>query len=63
MVQYNEQAGSWSGNVRYGWLNTAGTGLFIVFNESHAAERWHDVSGPLGRAVIVKFTRQFNVVM
>ncbi len=63
LVQYNEQAGSWSGNVRYGWLNTAGTGLFIVFNESHAADRWHDVSGPLGRAVIVKFTRQFSVVL
>ncbi|MBI2614913.1 MAG: carbohydrate binding family 9 domain-containing protein, partial [Gemmatimonadetes bacterium] len=63
LVQYNEQAGSWSGNVRYGWLNTAGTGLFVVVNESHAADRWHDVSGPLGRAVIVKFTRQFNVVL
>jgi len=63
LVQYNEQAGSWSGNVRYGWLNTAGTGLFIVFNESHAADRWYDVSGPLGRAVVVKFTRQFNVVL
>ena len=63
LVQYNEQAGSWSGNVRYGWLNTAGTGLFIVFNETHAADRWHDVSGPLGRAVIVKFTRQFSTVL
>ena len=63
LVQYNEQAGSWSGNIRYGWLNTAGTGLFIVFNQSHAADRWYDVSGPLGRAVIVKFTRQFHVVL
>jgi hypothetical protein len=63
LVQYHQQAGSWSGNVRYGWLNTAGTGLFIVFNESRAADRWYDVSGPLGRAVIVKFTRQFNVIL
>ena len=63
LVQYNQQAGSWSGNVRYGWLNTAGTGLFVVVNESRAADRWHDLAGPLGRAVIVKFTRQFNVIL
>lgn len=63
LVQYNSQAGSWSGNIRYGWLNTAGTGLFIVYNESRAALRWFEVQDPLGRAVIVKFTRQFNLMM
>ncbi|MGH7751669.1 MAG: hydrolase, partial [Gemmatimonadales bacterium] len=63
LVQYNSQARTWSGNVRYGWLNTAGTGLFIVYNESRVADRWFEVEGPLGRAVIVKFTRQFNLIL
>jgi hypothetical protein len=63
LIQYNQQAASWSGNVRLGWLNTAGTGLFVVYNESRAADRWDDLAEPLGRALIVKFTRQFTVVL
>ena len=26
LVQYGSQSNSWSGNIRFGWLNTAGTG-------------------------------------
>ncbi len=63
LLQYNSQTGTWSGNVRYGWLNTAGTGLFVVYNESRGADHWHSLGGPLTRAFIVKFTRQFSLVM
>jgi len=63
LIQYNQQAGAWSGNLRLAWLNTAGTGLFVVYNESRAAERWNDLAGPMGRSLIVKFTRQFTLVL
>lgn len=63
LIQYNSQAGAWAGNIRYGWLNTAGTGLFLVYNESRVAGYWHEVKGPLTRAFIIKFTRQFSLVL
>ncbi|MEZ4417652.1 MAG: DUF5916 domain-containing protein [Gemmatimonadota bacterium] len=59
LLQYSDQADRWSTNVRFGWLNTAGTGLFIVYNDVQGID---DLSGPLGRSLILKFTRQFNVM-
>jgi hypothetical protein len=59
LIQYSDQADNWAANLRFGWLNTAGTGLFIVFNEAHgvgALER----DTPLNRGLIIKFTRQFS---
>ena len=58
-LQYSNQIDTWSANVRFGWLNTAGTGLFIVYNEVQGIE---DLMGPQGRSLIVKFTRQFGVL-
>jgi len=68
MVQYSDQSGVWTGNLRFGWLNTAGTGLFLVYNERQVM----DVNGIVGlfprdaiepaeRTFVVKFTRQFDV--
>ena len=69
VVQYSDQTGAWSGNVRFGWLDTAGTGLFLVYNERETL----DSSGMGGlfrgfrsdagdeRTFVVKFTRQFDV--
>lgn len=59
LVQYSDQIDSWSANVRFGWLNTAGTGLFIVYNEVQGIE---ELMGPQGRSLILKFTRQFGVL-
>ena len=71
LVQYSNQVDSWSANLRFGWLNTAGTGLFIVYNDvqgfdypaglNHGGGRFVE-SGTLARSFIVKFTRQFNVL-
>jgi len=66
LVQYNSQISNWSGNVRFGWLNTAGTGLFLVFNEQQevldsGSGRFLN-SQPQNRAVFLKFTRQFDVM-
>jgi len=60
LVQYSDQADTWGANVRFGWLNTAGTGLFIVFNEARGVgplER----DTPLNRGLIIKFNRQFDI--
>ena len=59
LVQYSTQLDTFSANVRFGWLNTAGTGLFIVYNDIQGI---HDLHGPQGRSLIVKFSRQFNVL-
>ena len=71
LVQYSNQVDSWSANLRFGWLNTAGTGLFIVYNDvqgfDYPAGLNHDGGrfverGTLARSFIVKFSRQFNVL-
>jgi hypothetical protein len=59
LVQYNNQSDDLSGNVRFGWLNTAGTGLFLVYNE---VQQTGALSGTQDRAFVVKFTRQFNLL-
>ncbi len=59
LIQYNAQLDDVSANVRFGWLNTAGTGLFLVYNE---VRRTITPVGPKDRAFIVKFTRQFDLV-
>jgi hypothetical protein len=58
LVQYSDQAEAWSGNLRFGWLSTAGTGLFLVYNEDQGTG---SSTGPLRRAFILKFTRQFTI--
>jgi hypothetical protein len=59
LVQYADQTDSFSANVRFGWLNTAGTGLFIVYNENQGINA---LSGPQQRSLVIKYNRQFNVL-
>ncbi|HSG50361.1 MAG TPA: DUF5916 domain-containing protein [Longimicrobiales bacterium] len=64
LLQYNDRTDTFSANLRFGWLNTAGTGLFIVYNDLSNTETFERVGiprGPLDRTLIVKFTRQFNI--
>ncbi len=64
LVQYNDQTETFSTNLRFGWLNTAGTGLFVVYNDIENTgpfDRTGYDRGPLDRAFIVKFTRQFDL--
>lgn len=60
LVQYNNQAAVFSANVRFGWLNTAGTGLFVVLNTADNATDLFGWRRPLARSLQVKFTRQFG---
>ncbi len=54
LVQYNKDTDRVEGNHRFGWLNAAGTGLFVVLNDT---EGTGSLRGPQERQVAVKFTR------
>ena len=60
LVQYNNQDRVWTANARFGWLNTAGTGLFVVFNEAQEADGPALWVAPQARSFTVKFTKQFG---
>ena len=60
LVQYSNQAHLWSANARLGWLGTAGTGLFLVYNEGQIADGYFDWSQPQTRSFILKYTRQIG---
>jgi len=58
LVQYNDRTSRWSTNFRFHWLQTAGTGLFVVYNDTEALNGM----GPVNRAFIVKYVRQFDIL-
>ncbi|MFQ5538269.1 MAG: DUF5916 domain-containing protein, partial [Gemmatimonadota bacterium] len=60
LTQYSDQAESWSTNVRLGWLDTAGTGLFIVFNQTNGFDSLAR-NTPLNRSLTIKYSRLFNL--
>ncbi len=61
LFQYSDSAGDlWSANLRLGWLQSANTGLFIVFNDvSESSQPFHN---SLGRTITIKYSRLFNVL-
>jgi hypothetical protein len=58
LVQYNDRTERWSSNLRFHWLQTAGTGLFVVYNDTESLQGL----GPVNRAFIVKYVRQFDLL-
>ena len=60
LVQYSNQVHTWTANVRFGWLSTANTGLFIVYNEGQIADGFFSWNQPAVRSLVVKYTRQFG---
>jgi len=61
LIQYNSVADIWSANIRFGWLQQANTGLFLVYNENRGQVS-DLVSGPLNRSFILKYSRVFDVL-
>jgi hypothetical protein len=61
-VQYNDDTEDLGTNVRFGWLDTAGTGLFVVYNDARhmgTFVRTGIPSGPRQRQLVVKYSRLF----
>ena len=58
LVQFNDRTDRWSTNLRFHVLETAGTGLFVVYNDTESLGGL----GPINRAFIVKYVRQFDLL-
>lgn len=61
LLQLNDAADVWSANLRVGWLHTAGTGLFVVFNQTNGFEDAL-IPGVDNKTMIVKYSRLINVL-
>ncbi len=72
LIQYNSVAEITSANIRFGWLQQANTGLFVVFNQSNfGGEVVNPIGEPyinsfnygvLNRSFTIKYTRMFDVI-
>ncbi|HJN93334.1 MAG TPA: hydrolase, partial [Dehalococcoidia bacterium] len=60
LVQYNDNADIWSANLRFGWLQAANTGLFVVYNDTRGLVSSTDPHVG-GQSLIVKFSRLFDL--
>ncbi|MEE2668621.1 MAG: DUF5916 domain-containing protein [Gemmatimonadota bacterium] len=63
-VQYSDDTENLGTNIRLGWLETAGTGLFIVYNDTeHLGEfaRTGILAGPRQRQLVIKYSRLFDL--
>jgi hypothetical protein len=58
LIQYNDRTSRWSANVRFGWLTTGSAGLFLVYNDTEGLRGL----GPVNRAFIIKYSRQFDIL-
>jgi hypothetical protein len=62
LVQYNDRADLWSMNFRFGWLQAANTGLFVVYTDTRGLyDLFPNRPQRMDRSLIVKFSRLFDV--
>ncbi len=63
LVQYNDRADAWATNLRFGWLQRANTGFFIVYDEIRdIGDRGGAGTGIPGRNLIVKYSRLIDLL-
>ena len=60
LTQFNDQANIFTSNVRFAWLRTANTGLFIVFNDGEQADGFTNWRVPIARSVTLKYSYQLG---
>ena len=56
LIQYNSVADLWSANIRFGLLQQANSGLFVVYNELRGAE------GVMNRSFNIKYSHVLDVL-
>ena len=59
LFQYNNVDRIWSANLRYSWLRSAKTGLFIVYNDTRGLSGF-DGEQP-NRSLLIKYSYLFDV--
>jgi hypothetical protein len=57
-MQYNDESAVLGTNLRFSWLRTANTGLYLVYNE--VDERGFGAL-PKGREVMLKYSFMFDL--
>ena len=62
LLQYNDDADIWSANLRFGWLQAANSGFFLVFNEVSDTAEQFGFDSPLSRSITLKYSRLFDVL-
>jgi hypothetical protein len=63
LVQYNDRDNVWSMNFRFTWLQTANTGLFVVYNDSrNIFDPLQSIPGIPARSLTVKFSHLFDIL-
>ena len=60
LLQYNDSADLWSVNLRFGWLQQANTGLFIVYNDTRGLG--DEILSGGGRSLIFKYSQLFDLL-
>ena len=60
LVQYNDSDALWSVNFRFGWLQDAGAGLFVVYNETEGIG--DVVPSGAGRSLTLKYSYLFDLL-
>jgi hypothetical protein len=58
LIQYNDRTRRWSTNLRFTWLRTAATGLYVVYNDTEAFSGF----GPVNRTFIIKYSHLIDVL-
>jgi len=62
LVQYNDRADLWSMNLRFGWLQAANTGLFVVYTDTRGLYDLYEGPRRTDRSLIVKYSRMFDLL-
>jgi hypothetical protein len=62
LLQYNDVIDNWSTNLRFGWLQAANTGLFVVYNENRDTARDPLGIGVRDRSFTVKYSHSFDLL-
>jgi Domain of unknown function (DUF5916) len=62
LLQYNNRADLWSMNLRFGWLQAANTGLFVVYTDTRGLYELIPRPERTDRSLVIKFSRMFDVL-
>ncbi|WP_396624668.1 DUF5916 domain-containing protein [Luteitalea sp.] len=62
LIQYNDRADLWSMNIRFGWLQAANTGLFIVYNDTRYLYDLVQRPERTDRSLTIKYSRMFDLL-
>jgi hypothetical protein len=60
LFQYNSVDEVWSTNLRYSWLRSANTGLFIVYNDLQGFGAYN--GDQPNRSILIKYSHMFDVL-